>query len=246
MDISSAIFLGILQGLTEFLPVSSSGHLVIAQSLIPGFSQPSILFDVIVHTGTLFAVLFFFRKKIFKLTKKYLLILLIGTIPAAFVGLFLDSYVEPLFESVKVVGLALLITGIFNLLVDKLETAKEKISKKESFIVGLFQAFAIIPGISRSGSTIFASSKLGIKRKEAAEFSFLLSVPAVAGATFLELFETGSAIAASYSFYIVGFLFSFIAGYFAIKIVFSLLIEKRFKLFGYYCLLLGVTTLVFL
>lgn len=239
MDLVSAVFLGVLQGLTEFLPVSSSGHLVLAQQLLPNFSQPSVLFDVVLHIGTLFAVLIYFRKRIVKLTSKYLLLIIVGTIPAALVGIFFGSSIKPLFENVRVVGFTLFLTGVFNLFVDKAKIKGKKMRNKDAFSTGLFQALAIVPGISRSGSTIFAGSQIGIARKKVAEFSFLLSVPAVAGATFLELFENGGLIKGDFIFFLAGFISAFIAGYLAIKVVFKLLLEKRFKVFAYYCFVVG-------
>lgn len=244
MNIISSIFLGILQGLTEFLPVSSSGHLVLAQSIIPGFVQPGVLFDVVLHAGTLFAIVFYFRKNLFKLLKKYFWLLVIGTIPAGLVGFFLSSGIEALFESTKVVGFALLLTGIFNLLTDKAKPSKENITKKQSLLIGTFQALAIIPGVSRSGSTIFAGVQSGTKAKKAAEFSFILSLPAVFGATVLELMKHGANTATSTPIYIVGFIAAFISGFIAIKLIFKILEEKRFELFAYYCFILGALAIL--
>ena len=149
-----AIILGTIQGLTEFLPISSSGHLVITQKLIPGFSQPGVLFDVVVHLGTLFAVLVFFRKKILSLKKQYIFLLLAGTVPVALIGFFFATPIESLFENVRLVGFALLLTGFVNLLTDKANGKTKEISFSNSFFIGLAQAVAIIPGISRSGTTI--------------------------------------------------------------------------------------------
>jgi len=192
MNFLFAAFLGIIQGLTEFLPVSSSGHLVIAQKLIPSFTQPGILFDVILHFGTLFSVLFFFRKKLLSyLNIKYLTILALGTLPAVVVRLLFKSQIETLFHSVRVVGFALLLTGTMNLLTDKIKSKDQRLTTKNSFLVGLAQAVAIIPGISRSGSTIFAGVAKGIDKKKAAEFSFILSIPAILGANILEIFSHG-------------------------------------------------------
>lgn len=240
-----AIFLGILQGLTEFLPVSSSGHLVIAQEIIPNFNQPGILFDVVLHAGTLFSVIFFFRKKILKLKAKYIWFLLLGTIPAGLVGYFFQTEVEGLFESMRIVGYALLLTGIMNLLTDKVVVGKRSINTKSSLIVGFAQAVAIIPGVSRSGSTIFAGTFSGLTKKSAAEFSFLLSVPAILGANILEIAKTPQDNTVNLAFYILGFLSAFLAGFFAINFVVKLLLRKRFKVFGIYCLALGVLVSIF-
>lgn len=239
MNIVTAAFLGIVQGLTEFFPVSSSGHLVLVQTLIPTFQQPGVLFDVVLHGGTLFAVLAYFRKKIFKLSINYYLLLVVGTIPAVIIGLLFNSAIENLFTDAVLVGGALLISALFNYLTDKNKPKKEKITFKDSIIIGTFQALAIIPGVSRSGSTIFGGTKLGIPKIKAAEFSFLLSVPAVAGAVVLETYKYGFDLAHGMSFYIVGFIAAFISGYFAISAVLKLLAEKKFKIFAIYCLILG-------
>ncbi len=246
MNLISSIFLGILQGLTEFLPVSSSGHLVIAQNLIPGFTQEGVLFDVILHAGTVLAVLYYFRKTLLKLTSKYLLLLLIGTIPAGLVGVLLGSSIEKLFDGVYLVGLALLFTAVLNFLTDKAKTGSKKISIKNSILIGMAQALAIIPGISRSGSTIFAGTSLGIKRKEAAQFSFLLSVPAIVGANAVQFYKYGLSGTESIILYIAGFIAAFISGVIAINFVLKLLLGGKFKLFAYYCVVLGILVLTLL
>ena len=238
-----ASVLGILQGFTEFLPVSSSGHLVLAQSLIPGFSQPGVLFDVCLHFGTLFAVLYFFRKRLFKLSFKYILYIVIATIPAVIVGFLLKDSISILFSSVEVVGVALIVTGLLNFLTYKHKEEKKELDPKKSIFVGLMQAFAIIPGVSRSASTIFAGIKSGLSSKDAAEFSFLISVPAIIGANVLEIYSNwGEKI--NYTSYIIGFIAAFVSGVFAIKLVLKFLEEKKFKIFAFYCLALGIITLL--
>jgi undecaprenyl-diphosphatase len=242
MNYLTSGLLGILQGLTEFLPVSSSGHLVLVQSLLPSFSQPGVLFDVTLHFGTMFAVLIFFGKRLIPLIKKYFFQLVIGTIPAVLIGFFFRVQIEGLFSSVKVVGLGLIISGILNYLTHK---AKEKgilVNLKNSLFIGIAQAIAIVPGISRSGATIFAGTNLGIKAKETAEFSFLLSIPAILGANFLEIIgnyrqpiNTG--------IYSVGFIFAFGAGLLSIFLVLKFLREKNFKYFAFYCLFIGLIAL---
>lgn len=246
MNLISSIFLGILQGLTEFLPVSSSGHLVIAQNLIPGFTQDGVLFDVILHAGTVLAVLYYFRKTLLKLTSKYLLLLLIGTIPAGLVGVLLGSSIEKLFNGLYLVGFALLFTAILNFLTDKAKTGSKEISIKKSILIGMAQALAIIPGISRSGSTIFAGTSLGIKRKEAAQFSFLLSVPAIIGANAVQFLKYGFGGTGNIMFYFAGFITAFVSGVIAINFVLKFLLGGKFKLFAYYCVVLGIIVLTLL
>jgi undecaprenyl-diphosphatase len=242
MNYLTSGLLGILQGLTEFLPVSSSGHLILVQSLLPSFSQPGVLFDVTLHFGTMFAVLIFFGKKLIPLIKKYFIPLVIGTIPAVLIGFFFKDQLEGLFSSVKVVGVGLIISGILNYLT---HMAKEKgilINLKNSFLIGLAQAVAIVPGISRSGATIFAGTNLGIKAKEVAEFSFLLSIPAILGANLLEIIGNYNQ-PVNIGVYSVGFIFAFMAGIASIFLVLKLLKEKNFKYFAFYCFFVGLVTL---
>src|SRR3989344_1383992 len=246
MNIFWAILLGVIQGLTEFIPVSSSGHLVLAQQFIPGFSQPGILFDVVLHLATLIAVFYFFRKTILRLSKNYLLLLVVGTIPAAMIGFFFQNQLEAMFGSANTLGIELLITGLLNVLVDKAKTDKKAITPSNSFAIGIAQAVAIIPGISRSGATIFTGVRLGIDRKKAAEFSFLLSIPAILGANFLQLFTHGLNGIQNPSFYIFGFIFALISGYLSIGVVYKFLLGNNFKIFGYYCFLLGFLVIILL
>lgn len=249
MDISQTVFLGIIQGLTEFLPVSSSGHLVIAQSLIPGFSQPGVLFDVVLHAGTLLAVILYFRKRIISLDKRMLLLLIFGSIPAAFVGFLFKDFLEGLFSNPQAVGAALLATGIMNWLVDRTKNTEHrplrgrKAGWWDALFIGAFQAIAIIPGISRSGSTIFAGVWRGIKKEDAAEFSFLLSIPAVSGAIFLQLiYSHGESF--NYMFYFLGAVVSLVVGYASIGLLMKLLIQRHFRVFAIYCFIVGLTTLI--
>ena len=246
MNIFWSIFLGILQGLTEFIPVSSSGHLVLAQSLIPNFSQPGVLFDVVLHLATLIAVFYFFRKTIFGLSRRYLMLLIIGTIPAALVGFFFQSQLEKMFGAPKTLGLEFLITGFLNVMVDRVKTVKKAINPLNAFTIGIGQAIAIIPGISRSGATIFAGVKLGVDREKAAEFSFLLSIPAILGANILQLFTHGLGGIQNPSFYIIGFIFALISGYLSIGVVYKFLLGNKFKFFGYWCFLIGAIAILFL
>jgi len=240
MLIFHSILLGILQGLTEFLPVSSSGHLVIAQSILPGFTQPGVFFDVILHLGTLFAVVVYFRKQILKLSRKYLMLLIVGTIPAAVLGFLFQDFFERLFLERQLVGFALIVTALMNFLTDKVKAKKSGISNSQSFFVGIAQAIAIVPGISRSGSTIFAATGLGIKKRQAAEFSFLLSLPAVAGANMLQLSKYHGEIDSNLNIYLVGFIFAFVFGVLSIHLVLKFLLKSKFKYFGWYCLFVGI------
>jgi len=245
MNIINSIILGIVQGFTEFLPVSSSGHLVIIQSLIPNFSQPGVLFDVILHFGTLFSIIFYFRKKLpLYINPRYIGLLVVGTIPAVLFGFLFKDRIEGLFSSVRLVGFALILTGLFNLYIDRLKTNTSKISNKNALITGMFQALAIVPGVSRSGSTILASVAQKIDKKAAAEFSFILSVPAVLGANVLEFFSNRSVIAVNLPGLIFGFLAAFVSGILAIKLVFGVISKKKFEYFGYYCFIIAIIAII--
>lgn len=238
----TAALLGTVQGLAEFLPISSSGHLVIAQSLIPGFSQPPVVFDAALHMGTLLAILVYFWEKIRRVNTNYIKLLIVGTIPAVIVGLVINSFADELFSSLIVVGTALIATGVLNFVVANSKPSNQALTTQKSFFVGFFQALAIIPGLSRSGSTIFAGVYKGLKKEEAAQFSFLLSVPAVLGANLLQIISVDN-YQIDIAFFATGFIFAFLTGVLAIKIVFAALTHRYYKLFSFYCLGLGAIIL---
>ena len=243
MNIFQSALLGIIQGLTEFLPISSSGHLVLVQSLIPNFSQEGILFDTFLHFGTILAILVFYFDKIRKLAFEQIRILIIATIPAVIVGFLLKDQIDTIFQNTFLVGVALIVTGLMNLRTDKHKEMTDTVGTKNGIIIGLFQAFAILPGISRSGSTIFGGTLMGIKKEKAAEFSFLLSIPAVLGANLLEIIKSGEDFVLLPE-YIVGIICSFVFGLICIKVLLNMLSTNKFKYFGYYCILIGVVSLI--
>jgi len=240
----SSALLGLIQGLTEFLPVSSSGHLVLAQSLIPGFSQPGVLFDVTLHLGTLLAVVFYFRKQLFSLSKNYIFFLFIATLPAVLAGVLFGDYLEELFSSASATAYQLLITGVLNIVVDYLPKGEGRLTLKNTALMGFAQAIAIIPGISRSGATIFSGVAARVDRAKVAEFSFLLSIPAILGAMVYQLAKYGVGSVEHPTYYIVGFLISLVVGFFSIRIVFKFLLGRLFKVFGVYAILLGLAFLL--
>ncbi|KKQ26449.1 MAG: Undecaprenyl-diphosphatase [Microgenomates group bacterium GW2011_GWC1_37_12b] len=240
MEIVNSAILGIVQGLTEFLPVSSSGHLVIFQKILPGFSQPGILFDVVLHFGTLVAVVIYFRKKLVSLIFDNFWFLIIATIPAVIVGLLFDNIFEKLFASTLYVGFEFLVNAAMSYIISVVKNRGVKINLKNSFLIGIAQAIAISPGISRSGSTIFAGSVLGIDKEKVAEFSFILSLPAVMGANLLQLLKYGGSSSINYGNYMVGLVFSFVFGLLAIKLVMEFIKKGRFKFFAVYSLVLGI------
>jgi undecaprenyl-diphosphatase len=243
MTFYQSILLGIIQGLTEFLPVSSSGHLVIFQKLL-GLSSPPVFFDVLVHVGTLLSVLVYFKDNIIDFYKSHFWLIIIGSIPAGVVGLLLNSHTEVIFNSLELVGLALLITGFLLLSTNFLKVKKtDKLNFSKSFIIGIFQALAIIPGISRSGSTIAVGLWQGLKRKTAFAFSFFLSLPAIMAALGLQLsgvnFATIDWLAT-----IIGFFTAFISGLLALKILEKMVLQGRLLYFSFYCFALGVLILL--
>ncbi|HEX3011555.1 MAG TPA: undecaprenyl-diphosphate phosphatase [Syntrophomonadaceae bacterium] len=251
MTIIQAILLGIVQGLTEFLPVSSSGHLVIFQHLL-GIKEAPLTFDIFVHWGTLVAVFIAFWKDIAAILKKpfskltYLII--VGCIPAGLAGIFLQSYFEKAFESLLVVGLGLIFTGFLLKQSEKVSRQRlgfvdeQQASYWDVIKVGLMQAVAIVPGISRSGSTIAGGLMTGFERSFAARFSFLLSIPVILGAGLVQLKDlAGNGIKAGNLMpYIVGPITAAIFGLIAIKIVMKLVNQGRLSIFSYYCYIVGI------
>ena len=244
MNALTAIFLGIIQGLTEFLPVSSSGHLVLIQSLIPSFKQPGILFDVLLHFATLFAVIAYFRLRILQLKFNYLWYLAVGTVPAVIAGLMFRDVFEAMFLTPKFLGIQFFISGVINLLIDRFKPGNKGINTKNSLVTGIAQAVAIIPAISRSGATILSGVAQKVHPKKAVEYSFLLSVPAILGANILEIASHPAAGEVLSINYLLGFAAAFISGFFAIGIVFQFLLNRKFKFFALYCFVLGLLTIL--
>lgn len=243
MNLFFAIILGTIQGITEFLPISSSAHLVIVQHMLPGFSQPGILFDVILHAGTLIAVIYYFREKLLKISAKMLLLLFVGTLPAVILGFLFQDFFEASFSDVKAVGFQLIISGILAFFVDKFAGKRTNIKFFDALLIGLGQAIAIIPGISRSGTTIFAGVARGINKSQVAEYSFLLSIPAILGAIVLQVSKYGFSENIDLGVYGAGFVASFVFGILSIKILLQFLMTKNFKVFSFYCFIVGLLVL---
>lgn len=240
-----AILLGLLQGLTEFLPISSSGHLVIAQHFL-GIEQPMLSFDIAVHVGTLVAVISAFGGDVKALIKnpfcKTMLLLIIGTVPAVLVALLLSGYIDAMFSSLQAVALALIFTGILLHSSDNYrgQGRLEDMNYQNALIVGLFQAVAIVPGLSRSGATIFGSLFRGLNRVEAARFSFLLSIPVILGAACKQLLDMRSLGGVSLHWsYLLGAIVAAVSGYAAIRVFLKLLGKRKLRYFSYYCWVLG-------
>ncbi|MEX2573956.1 MAG: undecaprenyl-diphosphate phosphatase [Balneolaceae bacterium] len=264
MDLLQSILLGLLQGITEFLPVSSSGHLVLARAFLGRDLEPGITFEIVVHFGSFCSIAIYYRRKVKEIivdlfrsfspdgirTKRYAndpntrlsLIILLSMIPAMYVGFTMKDAIESMFLNPLLVSFMLLITG-FLLFSTKLVSAPKKdLDAKSGLLMGLAQALAILPGISRSGSTISAGLFTGVDREMVANFSFLMVLPVLAGAMLLELTEiaeNGIESAAVVSL-IAGFLTSFIAGYIALTYLIILLKKEKFHYFSYYCWFVGI------
>ena len=240
LSVREAILLGLLQGITEFLPVSSSGHLVIAQHLL-GIEQPMLAFDIFVHVGTLTAVIAAFWGDVLAIIRKPLckttLLLLIGTIPAVLAALLLGDIIEAMFSSLAIVIMALILTGLLLQASDNFRGhgSMDDMSYKKALIVGLFQAVAIVPGLSRSGATIFGALLGGLNRIQAARFSFMLSIPVILGAALKQLLDTGAGDITFQWTYLLGAGVAALAGYTAIRVFLNLLGQKSLRYLGYYC-----------
>ncbi|MFW5787246.1 MAG: undecaprenyl-diphosphate phosphatase [Halanaerobiales bacterium] len=248
------IILGIIQGLTEFLPVSSSGHLVIFQSLL-GLKQDNLTLNVFLHFGTLIPVFIIFWEDIieiisFKREKRQLIwLIIIGTIPAGIIGYLFDGYLENLFTSTIIAGYMLLITGVLLYLAERIGNTKKLMDEfkiHNAFFVGLAQSFAILPGISRSGSTIFAALVQDLNREDAARFSFLLSIPVILGATFLKIKEVSELglVGITYLELIFGTVAAALAGYIAIKYLLHIMRQGSLNVFAYYCWIIGLIIII--
>ena len=242
MTTLEALVLGIVQGLTEFLPVSSSAHLVMGEELL-GANEPGIAFDVLVHGATLLAVFVYFRRRILQLVLdrswEYAGKIVVGTIPAGVVGLALESVIERTFAAPALIVFTLIVTGALLLSLKALPEERVEVVEPswwQAWWIGCAQMVAILPGISRSGSTIVAGRWLGMAPAAAAEFSFLLGVPAVAGAIVLQAGEMRAGAAAGQGLaYSVGWVAALVSGIVAIMLVFRLLARRAFPLFGWYC-----------
>ena len=249
----NAAFWGLVQGLTEFLPISSSGHLVLIPALLR-IDEPDLATTAMLHLGTLVAVIWFYRDDIFGLIREPLSdhskrvwgLLLIGTIPAAIVGLTLDGPIEIIFTEPAFVAIALIMTGLvlgLSLMFPPGERTLEDGRAGDAVVVGLAQALALIPGVSRSGTTITAGLVQGLSRLEAARYAFLLGIPAIAGAGLLQGIELVDRGGFEPSL-LVGMAVAAITGYFAIDALIRLLGRSGLAPFAIYCVGFGTISLV--
>lgn len=256
MNILQAIASGILQGITEFIPVSSSGHLVILYHWL-GIQQPQVIFDIFLHIGTLFAVVLFFRKSLvslFTTDKRLGLFIIMASIPTALIGLLFGKFFESLFVNVKAVGFLLVVTGIWLMIGNwatrkkfyRLRTANSELRLWQALLIGTSQGIAIMPGISRSGATISTGLLCGLERRKAIQFSFLLSVPAVLGALVVKCNQIGPAFDwTTTPAMVVGTIVSCVVGLVSLKFLMALVGKIKFYIFGVYCMVLGLAVMLF-
>lgn len=273
MNLIQAIILGIIQGLTEFLPVSSSGHLVLGEKLLGVVKSADlgIAFEVFVHFGTLLAVVTIFWHDFLGLTRaffslfsinrislkqkyqqdkdfKWMILIIAATLPAGIIGLFLEKAIEEAFNSVLLVCIMLIVTGLILIVSRFFLNGKKPINFAMALLIGFAQAFAIIPGISRSGSTISMGLALGMEREKAARFSFLLSIPIIAGATILkinDLLQNPPMLSVIITL-VAGTICAYIAGIIAIKFLMAVVRKGRLDRFAYYCFAVGISGIIWL
>ncbi|RLD63410.1 MAG: UDP-diphosphatase [Bacteroidetes bacterium] len=259
MNWIEALILGLVQGLTEFLPVSSSGHLEIGKALFGIYSEQSLIFTVVVHGATVLSTIVVFRKEIAKLFEglfkiewnsetQFITKLLVSMVPVAIVGLFFKDFVESLFQSnVAFVGIMLVITATILTLSFYAKSKNKEISFLDSFIIGIAQAFAVLPGISRSGSTIATGLLLGNKKEKIAEFSFLMVIIPILGENFLDLIKGDFVSNATIGTLplVVGFIAAFISGLFACKWMVEIVKRGKLIYFAIYCLIIGLVAIFF-
>ena len=270
IDWLEALVLGVVQGATEYLPVSSSGHLVIAQHLF-GLEEPALFFDIVLHLGTLVAVVWYYRKDLAKLVMetgaglrdllsghswretlearpefRFALLIVLGTLPTAVIGIAFEDTFERLYGSVRLVGLMLILTGSVLLLTRVARGGGRNATQlrwSDTLIIGFVQGMAITPGISRSGVTIAAALLLGIERETAARFSFLLSIPSILGALLLRLDGAGDGVGTTAL--VLGFGAAVLTGYACLALLVRLVKKGRLSWFAPYCFALGLLALVF-
>lgn len=265
MSFVEAIILGLVQGLTEFLPVSSSGHLVLTQKFL-GVDDKGITFEILVHFGTLLSVLIYFWKQLWRMIlsilppfkeefareRRMIVYLAIASVPAGIVGFSpLKDLFEGTYEKPAVVGILLIVTGVIlflpRLFAKRLaqQSKENDVGTKSAIIMGIGQAFAILPGISRSGATIVSGMMAGVKSSAAAEFSFLMAIPAITAASLLEARKLSGIDTTLLMPYLAGALVAFLSGLIAIYSVLAAIRRGKFEYFGVYCVIAGLAAFLY-
>lgn len=260
MSIIEAIILGIIQGLTEFLPVSSSGHLELGKFILGDDSLPeeSLLFTVVLHFATALSTIVIFRKEVFEIFKglfqfkwneqtEFSLKIIISMVPAAIIGVVFNDQIEALFSrQLLLVGAMLCITGLLLYLADRAKRTEKKVGYVHAIIIGISQAIAILPGISRSGATISTSVLLGIDREKAARFSFLMVVPLIFGKMAKDVMDSGIMESNTEALpLILGAVAAFVSGLLACQWMISLVKRSKLRYFSYYCFVVGIGAIVY-
>jgi undecaprenyl-diphosphatase len=258
MEYLRIIILGIVQGITEFLPISSDGHLVVADQIVKAFSSEqlstqNLVVTIILHMGTLAAILIVYWREILRLLtsdRRVIGLLIVGTIPAAAVGLLLDKYFEDYLVNPLLTGCLLPLNGLLLLWIDRQaqgDQSYQTMSYRQALLIGICQAFAPLPGISRSGTTIAGGLAVGLRREAAATFSFLLAIPAISGAGVLGLIKLvtkGTQNMPAPGVLVLGTVVSFVVGWGALLLLLRLLRAGRLDALGYWCIALGLGVIV--
>ncbi len=259
MDYLDSLILGIIQGLTEFLPVSSSGHLELGKSILGDNSLPkeSMIFTVVLHFATALSTIVVFIKDIIEIIKEllkfewnsntqFIFKIIISMLPAALIGVFFETELESLFSNnIVLVGAMLIITGLLLILADRAQNTSKNVSFKNAFTVGVAQAVAILPGISRSGATISTAVLLGIDKTKAARFSFLMVIPLIFGKIFKDIFSGELSYEnAQITSLGIGFIAAFVSGLLACTWMIRLVKNSQLKYFAYYCAVVGIIAIL--
>jgi len=259
MNLIDSIILGIVQGLTEFLPVSSSGHLELGKAILGDESVPeeSLLFTVVLHFATALSTIVIFRKDILDILKgifsfkwnedmQFSLKIVLSMIPAAFIGFTYEAELASLFDgNIKLVGFMLLLTALLLYLADKAKNTDKKVSFKNAFVIGVAQAIAMLPGVSRSGATISTSVLLGNDKTRAARFSFLMVVPLILGKIAKDILSGELSLESeNFTALSVGFVAAFISGLFACTWMIKLVKQSKLTYFSIYCVVVGIMAII--
>lgn len=253
MTIIQAVISGVVQGITEFFPISSSGHLVLLHDVF-GLKKDMLTFDIFLHFGTILSVLVYFRKDIFQMFQKDMRLLkfiAIASVPTFIIGMIFKDITEQFFSMPLIVGSLLIATGFFLLFASifaiywKIVRRSRPLGVKNSIVIGIAQGISILPGISRSGATIGTALIAGINEDEALKFSFLLSIPAVLGANVLKVRHIyGNLISGDTVAFLAGAIAAAITGFLVIKVLFGILRKNLFFLFGIYCISIGAAVII--
>ncbi|MCD7963982.1 MAG: undecaprenyl-diphosphate phosphatase [Rikenellaceae bacterium] len=260
MSIIEAIIMGLVQGLTEFLPVSSSGHLEIANTLLGIEAEENLAFATVLHGGTVLSTIVVFRKELARIITgffrfqnntemRFVINILVSMLPIMFVGFFFKDKIEVLFSNnLLLVGSMLIVTALLLLFSGYAKSKNRDIAIKDAFIIGIAQAIAVIPGISRSGATISTGLLLGVKREEVASFSFLMVLIPTIGINFLDIIGgdfSQASVGTGTGAFITGFITSFISGVFACKVMINLVKKGKLVWFAVYCFAMGIFSIIY-